>query len=165
MQRYAYLLIVPLIIMADRLTKVLVVEHLAYLSSVDVGAYLSIVNARNYGGAFGFLSQHGAAAYLFLILPVIIIAGLVYYLLRYQHTAIIRFSLACILAGALGNLYDRLCCGYVTDFIDVYYGQYHWPAFNVADVAISFGIGLWLFAHLFLKEQGAGSGVRGPEKN
>ena len=151
MQRYAYLLIVPLVLIADRLTKALVVEQLAYLSSVDVGPFLSIVHARNYGGAFGFLSQHGAAAYIFLVLPFIIIVGLVYYLLRYQHPAAIKFSLACILAGALGNLYDRLCYGYVTDFIDVYYGQYHWPAFNVADVSISCGIGLWLYAQLFVR--------------
>ena len=153
MQRYAYLLIVLLICAADRWTKAVIVERLPYLSSTDIAPFLSIVNARNYGGAFGFLSQHGAAAYIFLVFPIIIIAGLIYYLLRYQHAAAAKFSLACVLAGALGNLYDRLRYGYVTDFIDVWYNQYHWPAFNIADMSISFGIGLWLFAQLFLAKK------------
>ena len=86
MPRYAYFLIVLLIVVADRWTKAVVIEHLPYLSSTDITPYLSIVHARNYGGAFGFLSQHGAAAYIFLVFPIIIIAGLVYYLVRYPHT-------------------------------------------------------------------------------
>ncbi len=118
MPSHAYLLIVLLIVAADRWTKVLVIDHLTYLNYMDITPYLSIVHARNYGGAFGFLSQHGAAAYIFLVLPIIIIAGLLYYLLRYQHTGTVKFSLTCILAGALGNMYDRLRYGYVTDFID-----------------------------------------------
>jgi len=158
MQRYAYLLIVLLIVVADRWTKVLVVEHLPYLSSIDITPCLSIVHARNYGGAFGFLSQHSAATYIFLVFPIVIIAGLLYYLLRYRHTATVTFSLACILGGAVGNMYDRLRYGYVTDFIDVYYKQYHWPAFNVADVCISFGIGLWIFAQLFLQRRAESDG-------
>ena len=153
MPSHAYLLIVLVIVVADRWTKALIVERLPYLSSTDITPYLSIVHARNYGGAFGFLSQHGAAAYIFLVLPIIIIVGLVYYLLRYQHTVAVKFSLTCILAGALGNMYDRLRYGYVTDFIDVYYKQYHWPAFNIADASITFGIGLWIFAQLFLSKK------------
>jgi signal peptidase II len=153
MPSHAYLLIVLLIVGLDRWTKALVIEHLTYLTSIDFTPYLSIVHARNYGGAFGFLSQHGAATYIFLVLPLIIIAGLLYYLLRYQHTETVKFSLTCILAGALGNMYDRVCYGYVTDFIDVYYKQYHWPAFNIADMSITFGIGLWMFAQLFLAKK------------
>ena len=150
MQRYAQLLIVLLIVVADRWTKALVVERFTFLNSIDITPFLSIVHVRNYGGAFGFLSQHSGATYIFLVFPIVIIAGLIYYLLGYRHTATVRFSLACILGGALGNMYDRLCYGYVTDFIDVYYKRYHWPAFNVADMSISFGIGLWIFAQLFL---------------
>jgi signal peptidase II len=163
MPSHAYLLIVLLIVGADRWTKSLVIEHLAYLNSMDITPYLSIVHARNYGGAFGFLSQHGAAAYIFLVLPIIIIAGLIYYLLRYHHTVTVKFSLTCILAGALGNMYDRLRYGYVTDFIDVYYNQYHWPAFNIADMSITFGIGLWIIAQLFGRS-GQGSRVKGQGK-
>jgi len=163
MQRYGYFLIVLLIVVADRWTKAVVIEHLPYLSSTDIAPYLSIVHARNYGGAFGLLSQNGAAAHIFLVFPIIIIAGLVYYLVRYRHSGTVTFSLTCILGGALGNMYDRLCYGYVTDFIDVYYKQYHWPAFNIADMSISFGIGLWIFAQLF-ERSGQGSGVKGQGK-
>ena len=165
MQRHAYLLIVPLIFAADRWTKVLVVERLSYLASVDVAPFLSVVHARNYGGAFGFLSQYGAATHVFLVFPIIIIAGLIYYLLRYEHTAAVKYSFTCILAGAIGNIYDRLCCGYVTDFIDLYYGQYHWPAFNVADMSISFGIGLWLFAQLFLAKKDSNPNIQIPNRS
>ena len=150
MPSYAHLLIVLLIVALDRLTKILVIKDLAYLTSIDIAPSLSIVHARNYGGAFGFLAQRGDAAYIFLVLPIIIIAGLIYYLLRYQHTETVKFSLTCILAGALGNMYDRLRYGYVTDFIDLYYKQYRWPAFNIADMSITFGIGLWIFAQLLL---------------
>ena len=153
MPSYAYLLIVLLIVALDRLTKILVIRDLAYLTSIDIAPSLSIVHARNYGGAFGFLAQHGDVAYIFLVLPIIIIAGLIYYLLRYRHIETVKFSLTCILAGALGNMYDRLRYGYVTDFIDVYYKQYHWPAFNIADMSITFGIGLWIFAQLFLRRE------------
>ncbi len=149
MQRYAHLLIIPFVFALDRWTKALIVEHLRYLTSIEVTSFFSIVHARNYGGAFSLLSHHESSTYIFLVFPIIIIAGLIYYLLRYQHTEAVNCSLALILAGALGNLYDRLIHGYVTDFIDVYYRSYHWPAFNVADMSISFGIGLWLLAQIF----------------
>ncbi len=153
MPGHAYFLILVVIIAADRWTKSLIVERLPYLSATDIASYLSIVHTRNYGGAFGFLSQYGAASYIFLVLPIAVIAGLIYYLLRYKHSEAVKFSLTCILAGALGNMYDRLRYGYVTDFIDVYYKQYHWPAFNIADISISFGIGLWIFTQLFLAKK------------
>ena len=150
----AYFVILVLIVVADRWSKVLVIDHLAYLHSIDIAPYLSIVHARNYGGVFGFLSQHGEAAYIFLFLPVVIIACLIYYLVRYTHTDTVKFALTCVLAGALGNMYDRFRYGYVTDFIDVYYQQYHWPAFNIADMAITFGIGLWMLVQLFQTKKG-----------
>ncbi len=160
MPSVTYFLIVVLIVSADRLTKLLVTKHIAYLNALEITPYLSIVHARNYGGAFGFLAQHGAAGYIFLILPIIIIGCLVYYLVRYPHTGTVRFALTCILAGALGNMYDRIRYGYVTDFIDVYYRQYHWPAFNIADMSITFGIGLWIAAQIF-QQPGHGSQVTG----
>jgi signal peptidase II len=57
-----------------------------------------------------------------------------------------------VLSGAIGNLYDRIAYGYVVDFILVHYESYQWPAFNVADSAITFGIGIWLYTQLFSKE-------------
>jgi signal peptidase II len=66
----------------------------------------------------------------------------------YRFSAGKMFALALILSGAVGNVYERLFYGYVTDFLDFYFKNYHWPAFNVADISISTGIGLWLFAEL-----------------
>jgi signal peptidase II len=151
MQRYAHLLIIPVVFFADRWTKALIIEQMRYLSSIEVTSFLSIVHARNYGGAFGFLSQHGASTFIFLVFPIVITVGLIYYLVRYRHPVSLNIALACILAGALGNIYDRLLYGYVTDFVDVYYGKYHWPAFNVADASITCGIGLWMFTQMFGK--------------
>ncbi len=148
MRRYLVLLIVPCIFALDRWTKVLVIDKLAYLDSIDFTSYFSLVHARNYGGAFGVFAEYGFAKHIFTFLPLLIIAILVYVLFAYRLSTAKMFSLSCILAGAIGNMYDRIFHGYVTDFLDFYLGQHHWPAFNVADIAISTGIGLWLLVEL-----------------
>lgn len=134
--------------MLDRWTKVLIIDNLAYLDSTDFTSYFSLVHARNYGGAFGVFAQYGFAKQIFTFLPLLIIAILIYVLFAYRLSTTKMFALSSILAGALGNMYDRVFQGYVTDFLDFYWGQYHWPAFNVADIAISCGVGLWLLAEL-----------------
>lgn len=158
MQRYAQLLIIGFVFALDQATKFLVVRHIPYLGEIRMTSFFSIVHGRNYGGVFGFLSQHEAAKYIFLILPLIIILFLVYYVFFYRVAFSRRIALAFVLAGALGNVYDRLVQGYVTDFLDFFYGAYHWPAFNVADMAINVGIGLWLCMELlWAKRQAATS--------
>lgn len=149
MQRYAQFLIIAFVLVLDQLTKFLVVRHVPYLGEVRITSFFSIVHGRNYGGLFGFLSQHEAAKYIFLVLPILIIFFLIYYVFFGREASSRRIALTFVLAGALGNVYDRVVQGYVTDFLDFYYGTYHWPAFNVADMAINFGIGLWLFFELF----------------
>lgn len=150
MQRYAHLLIILPIFLLDRLTKALVEEHLPYLSSVKITSFLSIVNWRNKGGLFGLMSQHSAGQYVFLVIPLVIIGGLAYYVVAYKQPFWSRLSLTFVLSGALGNIYDRISYGYVIDFIDVFYNGYHWPAFNVADASITFGIGLYLYTQIFV---------------
>ncbi len=152
MQRYAHLFIILPVFILDRWTKLLVVERLPFGSGVEVTSWLSIVHWQNKGGLFGLMAQHSAARYFFLLVPLVIIAGLVYYLIRTRLPVWSRVALTFVLAGAVGNMYDRFFYGYVVDFIDVYYGPHHWPAFNVADMSITFGICLWLAAQLFLKE-------------
>jgi signal peptidase II len=149
MQRYAQFLIIISVFVLDQLTKFLVVLHVPYLGEVRITSFFSIVHGRNYGGVFGFLSHHEAAKYIFLILPLVIILFLIYYVFFHRLAFSRRIALTFVLAGALGNMYDRAAQGYVTDFLDFYYGTYHWPAFNVADMAINFGIGLWLCMELF----------------
>lgn len=162
MRRYLVLLIVPTIFVLDRWTKVLIINNLAYLDSIDFTSYFSLVHARNYGGAFGVFAEYGFAKHIFTFLPLLIIAILIYVLFAYRLSTAKMFALSCILAGAMGNMYDRILDGYVTDFLDFYWGRHHWPAFNVADIAISAGIGLWLFAELLdtlrVRKKEAGNG-------
>lgn len=148
MQRYTQLIVLAFIFGLDQGTKVLVVRHIPYLGEIRMTSFFSIVHGRNYGGIFGFLSQHEAAKYIFLILPLIIILFLLYYVFFCHVPFSRRMALTLVLGGALGNVYDRVAQGYVTDFLDFYYGAYHWPAFNVADTAINFGICLWLCMEL-----------------
>jgi signal peptidase II len=152
MQRYAHLFIILPVFLLDRWTKALILDHLPFLGSIHVTSWLSIVHWRNKGGLFGLMSQHEAGWYVFLLIPLAIIAGLACYLVAYRLPLWTRLALTFVLAGALGNMYDRILYGYVIDFVDVFYGTYHWPAFNVADMSITFGIGLWLYAQLILKE-------------
>lgn len=146
MRRHLVLLIVPALFLLDRYTKVLIVDRLEYHATIPVTGFFSIVHARNYGGAFSLLADFGGARYIFTLLPIVVIAVLLFVLIRYRLTPLKRTALTLILAGAVGNIYDRLLYGYVVDFLDFFYGTLHWPAFNVADIAISTGVGLWLLA-------------------
>ncbi len=148
MRRYSVFILIPLIFALDRWTKWLVVEHLNYMEGVPVTPFFTLVNWRNLGGAFGFLAAYPVGKFVFIALPILIAAVLVYVLIAYRFPLLKLFSLVLILAGAVGNLYDRLTCGYVVDFLLFYYKSFQWPAFNVADISISTGIGLWLLAEL-----------------
>jgi signal peptidase II len=166
MRRHLVFLIVPAIFLLDRWTKVLIADHIPYLRGIEVGPFISIVHARNLGGAFSFLASHESARYVFTVLPLLIVGALVYVLIAYKFAFAKTVSLALILAGAAGNIYDRLSYGYVIDFLDVHYGIYHWPAFNVADISISTGICLWIFVEVMVSlksRDGRGKGdVKSP---
>ncbi len=149
MRRYALLALIPVIFALDRWTKALITANIPYLGGFEVTPFFSIVHARNTGGVFGMLSQHWAAPYVFTVLPVIVMAVLLYILLRSRLSAGKRLAVTLLLAGAVGNMYDRFVYGYVVDFLDFYIGRHHWPAFNVADSAITVGIGLWLVLEFF----------------
>jgi signal peptidase II len=149
MRKYAVFSVVPLVFFLDRLTKVLIINNLGLHEGIDVTSFFSIVHARNFGGVFGFLHGHQYAQYIFTFLPILIACVLAYVIIVYKFSLAKRFALALILAGAVGNIYDRIAYGNVVDFLDFYYKSYHWPAFNVADISISVGIGLWLYLELF----------------
>jgi signal peptidase II len=142
MRRYAFFALIPVIFALDRVTKVLIMQNLPILGEVKVTSFFSIVHVRNLGGVFGVLNESVYAKYIFTVVPVLIAAALLYILIRYTMRNAKTFALCLILSGALGNIYDRIFYGSVVDFLDFYYGKYHWPAFNVADMALSIGIGL-----------------------
>jgi len=129
------------LVIADQVTKWIAVGALDYNDPVPVLPGLNWTLLHNYGAAFSFLSdQPGWQRWFFTVLAIVISAVLTVWLARTPRTdwrtAAPR---ALIIGGALGNLFDRIRLGYVVDFIDVYWQQHHWPAFNVADSAMSVG--------------------------
>jgi signal peptidase II len=143
-----FLTVVP-VLLIDQLTKTLVHTHMTlYESRPLIEGLFSLTYIRNPGAAFGFLS--GAAPlyrslFLIAVTLVAIILILLYLGKNRKEPPLLIFSLALILSGAVGNLIDRIRFGEVIDFLDVYVGAHHWPAFNVADSAISVGAALMIW--------------------
>ncbi|MBN1613118.1 MAG: signal peptidase II, partial [Deltaproteobacteria bacterium] len=142
MKKYSlfFLTVVP-VLLIDQITKTLVHTRMAlYESRPVIEGFFSLTYIRNPGAAFGFLA--GAAPLyrsLFLIAVTLVAMTLILLYLgkSRKEPPLLIFSLALILSGAAGNLIDRIRFGEVIDFLDLYIGAYHWPAFNVADSAIS----------------------------
>ena len=129
------------IIIADQITKHLVTKHLVYHQANEIISGLNLTLVHNTGAAFSFLSEAGGwQRWFFVVLTSAVSLGLIYWLGTLAKQRIwLAAAPALILGGALGNLWDRIMLGYVIDFIDVYYAQWHWPAFNVADSSICVG--------------------------
>ena len=108
--------------------------------------YFNLTYVHNTGAAFSFLSEAGGwQRWFFAGLAILISAVIAVWLARLkQHETLLAMALSLVLGGAIGNLIDRLVYGYVIDFLDVYYGNWHWPAFNIADSAITLGVILML---------------------
>ena len=136
-----WLWLVLLIVILDQVTKSAASQCLVYNQANPVFPGFNLTLVHNSGAAFSFLRDAGGwQRYFFIVLTTGISIVLFIWLLRLPAG---RASLACALAlimgGATGNLWDRLQYGYVIDFIDVYYGQWSWPVFNIADSAITIG--------------------------
>ena len=131
------------VLVADQLSKWLVVQHLPEYRSVTVIAgFFDLVNIRNRGDAFGFLNRSDIQWQFWLFLFATLLAvGSIFYIVRgiRERAPLLVSGLGCILGGALGNLIDRLRFRAVVDFIDLYWHDWHWPAFNIADMAICLG--------------------------
>jgi signal peptidase II len=149
------LLIAGSIIIADQITKAIVLAKLALYQSVAViPGFFSLTHIHNPGGAFGFLAQQDSAVRIGIFLAASTMAIFFIFLFYRQIPKthpILAAGLALIFGGAIGNLIDRLRFGKVVDFLDFYIGALHWPAFNVADSAISVGVTIFL-AHLVFRK-------------
>lgn len=143
---FGWLLIAVVIVILDLWTKGLASESLSLYRPVEVTSWLNMTLAHNYGAAFSFLSDAGGwQRWLFTILAAVVTVVLIVWLFRLQaKEKLTAAALGLIIGGALGNLIDRIMNGYVVDFIDVYYHDWHWPAFNLADSAITGGVILLL---------------------
>lgn len=136
-----YLWLSLAIIIADQISKTLMVNWLDLYETVRVLPFFNLTLAHNPGAAFSFLAGAGGwQRWFFVVLAAVISTVLIVWMRRLAQTAKLEaISLALIIGGAIGNVIDRLIYGYVIDFLDVYAGSYHWPAFNIADSAICVG--------------------------
>lgn len=138
-----------IVVLADQLTKITMTRLLAYGQSDTVTSYFNLVMVYNKGAAFSFLSdQSGWQRYFFTGISVIASLFMLWMLKRNPTQKLFCWALALILGGALGNLIDRVAYGHVIDFLDFHLAGWHWPAFNVADAAITLGAALFVLDEL-----------------
>ena len=154
--KYLMLAVVTgLVVLADQITKVLVYTYLPYHQSITVvPGFFDITHIHNPGGAFGLMANMSTSARTIVFLLASSLAvGLIFYFYIKTPTSYVFLAIgfALIFGGAIGNLIDRVRLGIVIDFLDVYIGDYHWPAFNIADSAITVGIVIFGFHLLFKK--------------
>ena len=141
-----------LIIFFDQLTKILVIKNFQLYESLSILPFFNLTFIVNYGFAFGFLNNPSLNQIIVILVIFSIIAYFLYLLIKTQDQ-FFRFSLILVLSGAVGNFIDRVLHGFVVDFIDIYLGSYHWPAFNLADSSITLGFILIMFNILFLNKK------------
>ena len=170
--RVTAIVVALLIIVSDRLTKVMVQHSLnSYDDASVIPGLLRVTHLENAGAAFGFLAEgHPVVRNIVLLGVTFVVICFVAYALwsrKSTYTHILsRFALGLILGGALGNFFDRVTRGTVTDFIEVYHGSWVFPAFNIADSAISVGGALLIIEMLWPRnrtgsiQQGTSPAVR-----
>lgn len=129
------------VMLVDQVTKQLIVRQLGWFDVLPVMPHLNIVHMRNTGAAFSMLSSAPPA--FFILLATAVSLGILWWLRRNPSgQTLVAVALSLILGGALGNVIDRATRGHVVDFIDFYWGEWHFAAFNIADSAITIGAGL-----------------------
>jgi signal peptidase II len=129
-----------LIMMADQFTKVLILGYYKLGDATYVTSFFNVVRVHNSGAAFSFLANAGGwQRWLFTGIGIAAALFIIWMLKSHAGQKLFSFALACILGGAIGNVIDRTLYGYVVDFLDFHYAGWHFPAFNIADSAISIG--------------------------
>lgn len=145
-----WLILAAAIVVADQVTKYAIVQFLAGGRAVELAPFLNLVLVYNPGAAFSFLSDAAGWQRGFFIAIALAASAWIVWLLRSHHgQRLFALALTLVLAGAVGNVIDRILVGAVIDFIDVHAWGYHWPAFNVADSAISCGAALLIWDAVF----------------
>jgi signal peptidase II len=129
-----------ILLLVDQFTKVLIVGYYHLGDSTTVTSFFNVVRVHNSGAAFSFLAgASGWQRWFFTVLGCVAAVVIVWLLKSHPGQKLFSFAMACILSGALGNVIDRMVHGYVVDFLDFHWHGMHFPAFNVADSAISIG--------------------------
>jgi len=135
-----------LAVILDQASKLAIAGSMHLYQSIQIVPYFNLTYVHNTGAAFSFLSEAGGwQRWFFAGLALVISVVIAVWLARLKrHETLLAVALSLILGGAIGNLIDRLAYGYVIDFLDDYYQTWHWPAFNIADSAITLGVILML---------------------
>ena len=157
-RKYWVLLITCLVILLlDQWTKYEVQQRLYLRQTVEViHGFFNLIHIRNTGGAFGIFGgdKGGLGSLFFVVVSLIAIGSILFFFLKVKEDEkTLSLSLSLVLSGAIGNLIDRLMYGEVVDFLDFHLFSYHWPAFNIADSAITLGIGLMALELLILDKK------------
>jgi signal peptidase II len=135
-----WLALAALLAALDQLSKLAVAREMALGAGIEITPFFNLVLVYNRGAAFSFLSSaSGWQRELFIALALIASVWIVYLLRKYPRQTLFCFALSLILGGAVGNVIDRVLFGAVVDFLDFHAAGYHWPAFNLADSAITCG--------------------------
>ncbi len=143
------------VILLDQITKYLAETNLVYAQPLPVLPSFNLTLLYNPGAAFSFLSDAGGwQRWFFVTISLLASIFLVYWLRKLRpEQRMLALALSLVLGGAVGNLIDRLLLGHVIDFIQVYYQSFYWPAFNIADSAITVGAVLLVWDALFVKSE------------
>lgn len=163
MPRYfAWLGLSLLVIVLDQITKYAITRSMSFGQSVEITPFFDLVLVYNPGAAFSFLAHHdGWQRWLFTVLAIAVSGWLAVLLRRHCAERLLPLALALIIGGALGNVIDRMVLGAVIDFLYFHWGRHGFPAFNVADSAISVGVALMLWQQLGTgARQSAGASAR-----
>jgi signal peptidase II len=129
-----------LLLIADQFTKVLILGYYRLGDATYVTSFFNVVRVHNTGAAFSFLSSaSGWQRWFFTGIGIAAALFILWMLKSHAGQKLFSFAMACILGGAVGNVVDRALHGYVVDFLDFHYANWHFPAFNIADSAITVG--------------------------
>lgn len=141
--------VATVVVLLDQLSKITMSRLLAYGESQAITGYFNLVMVYNPGAAFSFLSDQGGwQRWFFSALAAGVSIFIVWMLKKNAQQRMFCWSLSLILGGAIGNLIDRVAYGHVIDFLDFHIGGWHWPAFNIADGAITIGAALFVLDEL-----------------
>ncbi len=153
-RRYiAWMVVATLVVLADQATKWAIVEWVPLYGKVPINSFVNLTHQQNAGAAFSFLADAGGWQRWFFVVLATIVSGIIavwLWRIRKEGPLVLMSGLSLVLGGAVGNLVDRARLGYVTDFIQVWFGNWPFPSFNVADAAISVGAALLIIDALFL---------------
>ncbi len=157
-----YALVAVVVVLLDQLSKAVIVGNFRlYEVKAVIPGFFNLVHVQNPGAAFSLLADMDSPwrHYFFVVISLVAVAGLSWYYFSCRNeigVAKAALAVGLLAGGAVGNLIDRVRLGVVTDFLDFYYGSWHWPAFNVADSAICVGAALLIIFNIFPAKENKG---------